>query len=93
MVLNTRSFIKNILEDDEEFDERPACYGHQPSIGGLDYLVTDFQFVIDFIINSIKKRLIYDHSKFDVLFELAHSLYNLLETFRSKYISKIYNEQ
>ena len=38
MIINTRGFLFNLLEDDE-IDEKPACYKHAPSIHGLDYLI------------------------------------------------------
>ena len=60
---------------------------------GLDYLVKDFQYLLDLIIESVETRAIYEHAKFNVLFELAHSLNNLLESFRSRYISKMFNEK
>ena len=92
MIINTRGFLFNLLEDDE-IDEKLACYKHTPSIRGLDYLVEDFQYLLDLIIKSVKERRIYEHAKLNVLFELAHSLYNLLESFHKKYISNIYNEK
>ena len=92
MIINTRGFLFNLLEDDE-LDEKLACYKHVPSIHGLDYLVKDFQYLLDLIIKSVKERRIYEHAKLNVLFELVHSLYNLLESFRKKYISNIYNEK
>ena len=92
MIINTRGFLFNLLEDDE-IDEKPACYKHAPSIRGLDYLVKDFQYLLDLIIKSVRERRFYEHAKLNVLFELAHSLYNLLESFCKKYISNIYNEK
>ena len=92
MIINTRGFLFNLLEDDE-IDEKPACHKHAPSIHGLDYLVKDFQYLLDLIIKSVAKRRIYEHAKLNVLFELVHSLYNLLESFCKKYISNIYNKK
>ena len=60
---------------------------------GLDYLVKDFQYLLDLIIKSVDNRTIYEHVQFDVLFELAHSVNNLLDTFCKKYISKTFNEK
>ena len=92
MIINTRGFLFNLLEDDK-IDEKPACYKHAPSICSLDYLVKDFQYLLNLIIKSVKERRIYEHAKLNVLLELAHSLYNLLESFHKKYISNIYNEK
>ena len=92
MVVHTRGFVKFLLEDTEDIEEKPACFRHTPSIGGLDYLVTDFQMLLDLLIKSLDDSIIYDHGKFDILFELAHSLYELLKSFHKRYISRVYNE-
>ena len=90
--MNTWGFLKFLFEGIEDIDERPTCFKHQPLIGGLDFLITDFQLLLDLVINSLESRVIYDHTKFNVLFELAHALYNLLKSFRTRYVSKIFNE-
>ena len=92
MVTNMRCFLKNLLSVDD-IDDKPACHKHTPSMYGLDYLVKDFQYLLDLIIESVETRAIYEHAKFNVLFELAHSLNNLLENFHSRYISKMFNEK
>ena len=92
MVINTRCFLRNLLPS-YDIDEKPACHKHVPSMYGLDYLVKDFQYLLDLIIKSVDNRTIYEHVQFDVLFELAHSVNNLLDTFRKKYISKTFNEK
>ena len=69
MIINTRGFLFNLLEDDE-IDEKLACYKHVPSIRGLDYLVKDFQYLLNLIIKSVKERRIYEHAKLNVLFEI-----------------------
>ena len=92
MVMNTRGFLKFLFEGIEDIDERPACFKHKPSICSLDFLITDFQLLLDLVINLLESRVIYDHAKFNVLFELAHALYNLLKSFRTQYVSKIFNE-
>ena len=92
VVINTHCFIKNLLTDDD-IDDKPTCHQHAPSMHGLDYLVKDFQYLLDVIFESVETRAIYEHAKFNVLFELAHSLNNLLESFCSRYISKTFNEK
>ena len=92
MVINTCCFLQNILEG-QDIEEHPACFKHTPSMGGLDYLVTDFQFLLDLVIKSLDSRVVFDHTKYNVLFELAHSLYTLLNSFHTRYISHIYNEK
>ena len=89
MVINTRGFLKYIFED---IDEKPACFNNKPHIQGLDFLVTHFQLLLDLIIKALESRVIYDHAKFDILFELAHALYNLMWSFRTRYVSRVYNE-
>ena len=92
MVINTRGFLKYIFEGIEDIDEKPACFNHKPHIWALDYLVTDFQLLLDLILKALESRVIYDHDKFDVLFELAHALYNLLRSFHTRYVSRVYNK-
>ena len=92
MVINTRRIMRNILNDDE-IDPKPACHRNLPSMSGLDFLVSDFQYLLDLIITSIDNRVIYDHTKFNILFHLGHTLYNLLKRFRENYISQVTNEQ
>ena len=92
MVINTHGFLKYIFEGIEDIDEKPVCFNHKPHIRGLDFLVTDFQLLLDLILKALERRVIYDHAKFDVLFELAHALYNLMRSFRTRYVSRAYNE-
>ena len=92
MVINTRALLKNIFAEVEDIEEKPACFHHLPPMGGLDYLVTDFQMLLDLILKSLQSRVIYDHAKYNILFELAHSLYSLLKLFRFRYISCVYKE-
>ena len=90
MVINTRTLLKNIFVEVEDIEEKLACFHHVPSMGGLDYLVTDFQMLLDLILKSLQSRVIYDHAKYNILFELAHSLYSWLKSFCFSYISRVY---
>ena len=92
MVINTCACLKCIFEGVEDIDEKPACYKHKPSMRGLDFLVTDFQLLLDLIVKSLDSRVIYDHEKYNILFELAHCLYNLLKCFHTRYISCVSKE-
>ena len=85
------SILVDILKGNQEIEEKPACYKNTPSVGGLDFLVSDFEGLLDLIVNSLESRNIYDHEKFNKLFELAHTLYNFLKSFRTSYISKVYD--
>ena len=92
MVINTHTLLKKIFAEVEDIEEKPACFHHLPSMGGLDYLLTDFQMLLDLILKSLQSRVIYDHAKYNVLFELAHSLYSLLKSFRFRYILHVCKE-
>ena len=92
MVINTHALLKNIFAEVGDIEEKPACFHHLPSMGGLDYLMTDFQMLLDLILKSLQSRVIYDHAKYNILFELAHSLYSLLKSFHFRYISRVYKE-
>ena len=65
---------------------------HQPSVGYLAYLSVDFGRFLEQIHHSITCKSIHDHEKYDTLFELAHSVYNLLKHFQTRYTLCIYNE-
>ena len=93
MVSNIRVFVKHLMEEDnEDFIVRPPCSKQQPSVHGLDYLSADLAFILQKISSCIQDKHVHEHQKYDVLFELAHSIYNLLKRFESKYTSRIFNE-
>ena len=58
MVINTCALLKNTFAEVEDIEEKPACFNHVPSMGGLDYLVTDFQMLLDLILKSLQSRVI-----------------------------------
>ena len=94
MVCNIRAFVKFLMEENnDDFIVQPACATHRPSVHGLDYLASDLGFILQGITSAINRKDVHEHQKYDVLFELAHSVYNLLKRFHSKYTSRIYNEQ
>ena len=74
MVINTCNFLKFIFEGIEEIEPMPACHKHKSSVHGLDYLITDFQLLLDLVLKALDSRVIYDHAKFNIVFELAQSL-------------------
>ena len=85
LVCNIRSFA-NLLLDDDEIETRPACYHHNCTIGGLDFLYTDLELMVDVLHQSILSHTITDHRNLDTLFELAHAVYAVLKAFQKKYI-------
>ena len=93
MVSNVRSFVKFLVEENnEDFIIRPGCFNHQPSVCGLDFLASDLGALLETISYSITNKSVNENDKYDVLFELAHSIYNLLKCFQTKYTLRIYNE-
>ena len=93
MVSNVRSFVKFLVEENnEDFIIRPGCFNHQPSVCGLDFLASDLGVLLETIRHSIANKSVHENDKYNVLFELAHSIYSLLKRFQTKYTSCIYNE-
>ena len=84
-VCNICSFANLLLKDDE-IETRPACYRHNRSIGGLDFLYMDLEVMVDILHQSIISHTIRDHVHLDTLFELAHAVYAVLKAFQKKYI-------
>ena len=85
LICNIHSFA-NLLLDDDEIETCPACYHHNRSIGGLDFLYMDLEVMVDILHQSIISHTITDHSHLDTLFELVHAVYVVLKAFRKKYI-------
>ena len=94
MVKNVRSFVKSLMEEDnDDFDVNPACYKHAPSVYGLDYLTEDLRSILNKIRFVLEMKNVHEHAKYNILFELSHSIYGILKRFKSKYTSKIFDEQ
>ena len=85
LVCNIRTFA-NLLLDDDEIETHPACYHHNRTIGGLDFLYTDLELMVDILHQSILSHTITDHRNLDTLFELVHAVYAVLKSFQKKYI-------
>ena len=79
--------------DDDDIETRPACYKHKPSVGGLDFLYTDLELMIDVFYQSLTSHVIKEHEHFDILFELAHAVYVVLKALQNKYILRIFEEE
>ena len=92
LVSNIRSFATAML-DDNDIESRPACYNHKPSVGGLDFLYTDLELMIDVFYQSLTNHVFTQHDHFDMLFELTHAVYAVLKALQNKYISRISQEQ
>ena len=92
MVTNVREFAKFLHDDCDEIDSKPACFNHRSSMYALDYLAADFERVIQIFITSLSEKLIYDHAKFSIMFELCLLVYDILKRFIKKYTSAIWDE-
>ena len=92
LVCNIRFFATSMLDNDV-IESHPACYKHKPSVGGLDFLYTDLELMIDVFYQSLTSHVIKEHEHFDILFKLAHSVYAVLKALQNKYILRISKEE
>ena len=92
LISNIRSFAAAMLDDDD-IESRPACYNNKPSVGGLDFLYTDLELMIDVFHQSLNNHVFTQHDHFDTLFEVAHAVYAVLKALQKKCISAISQEQ
>ena len=84
LMCNIHSFAYFIL-DDEDIESRPACFSHVPSMGGMDFLVTDLELMLDMFYTSLSSYAICGDEKLHIMFELLHTINNLLKTFEKRY--------
>ena len=84
LMCNVRSFAYFLL-DDEDIESRPACFSHVPSMGGMDFLVTDLELMLDIFYTSLTSYAIRGDEKLDIMFELSHAINNLLKAFEKRY--------
>ena len=84
LMCNVRSFAYFLL-DDEDIESRPACFSHVPSMGGMDFLVTDLELMLDVFYTSLTSYAIRGDEKLDIMFELSHTINNLLKAFEKRY--------
>ena len=84
LMCNIHSFAYFIL-DDEDIESRPACFSHVPSMGGMDFLVTDLELMLDMFYTSLSSYAICGDEKLHIMFELSHTINNLLKTFEKRY--------
>ena len=84
LMCNIRSFAYFLL-DDEDIESRPACFSHVPSMGGIDFLVTDLELMLDVFYTSLSSYAIRVDEKLHVMFELSHTINNLLKLFEKRY--------
>ena len=61
--------------------------------GGLDFLYTDLELMIDVFYQSLTSHVIKEHEHFEMLFELAHAIYAVLKALQNKYILRISEEE
>ena len=56
-----------------------------PSMGGMDFLVTDLELMLDVFYTSLSSYAIRGDEKLHVMFELSHTINNLLKVFEKRY--------
>ena len=87
MVKNVCSFVKSLMEEDnEDFDVNLACYKNAPSVYGLDYLTEDLHSILNKIHLALEMKIVHEHTQYDILFELSHSIYGILKWFQSTHL-------
>ena len=79
-----RYFVANLLNDDE-METKLACHNKDPSIFGIEFLASDFEILLDVILQSLENEELRNHEKCDQLFKKAHKLYEKLKLFEKKY--------
>ena len=84
LMCNVCSFAYFLL-DDEDIESRPACFSHVPTMGAMDFLVTDLELMLDVFYTSLTSYAICGDEKLDILFELSHTINNLLKAFEKRY--------
>ena len=77
-------FVANLLNDDE-METKPACHNKDPSIFGIEFLASDFEILLDVILQALENEELRNHEKYDQLFKNAHKLYEMLKLFEKKY--------
>ena len=77
-------FFAYFILDDEDIESRPACFSHVPSMGGMDFLVTDLELMLDVFYTSLSSYAIRGDEKLHIMFELSHTINNLLKTFEKR---------
>ena len=54
-------------------------------MGGIDFLVTDLELMLDVFYTSLSRYAIHGDEKLHVMFELLHTINNLLKVFEKRY--------
>ena len=84
MIVNIREFAFFLL-DDEDIESKPICFSWKPSMHGIDFLVTDLDVMLDLFYTGLSSYAIQGDEKFDLLFTLSITVYELLQSFKKKY--------
>ena len=84
VICELRYFVATLL-DDHDIETKPACHNKDPSIFGIEFLSSDFEILLDVIVQSLENSELWSHAKCDQLFKKAHSLYNMIKAFEKKY--------
>ena len=84
MMINIRSFAPVLLED-TDIECYPACYGQKASVRLLDFLVGDFEIMLDVFYRELSSFQIRGDLNLIGTFELGTAINGLLSTFERKY--------
>ena len=84
VICELRYFVSTLLDDDD-IETKPACHNKDPSIFGIECLSSDFEILLDVIVQSLENSELRSLAKCDQLFKKVHSLYNLIKAFEKKY--------
>ena len=84
MVVNIREFAFFLL-DDEDIESKPGCFSWKPSMHGIDFLVTNLDVMLDLFYTGLSSYAIKGHEKLDLMFTLSLTVYELLQSFKTKY--------
>ena len=84
MMISIRSFAALVFQD-SDIESHPACYGQKASVRLLDFLVTDFEIMIDVFYRGLSSFEIRGNEQLIVVCELCTAINGLLNAFERKY--------
>ena len=84
MMISIHSFAALVFNNCE-IESHPPCYGKKASVRLLDFLVTDFEIMIDVFYRGLSSFEIRGNEKLIVVLELCTAINGLLSAFERKY--------
>ena len=79
------SYFVATLLNNEDMETKPACHNKDPSIFGIEFLASDFEILLDVILQLLENNEIRNNKKCDQLFKKARELYSMIKLFEKKY--------